>query len=191
MDDFDRTIVGAPPDAPSPADGGASASPPPPAPAEKADDARKADAKARKRESDREAQRRSRERKKGSKPAAQTPPVTVAPPPPVVVTPPPLEQLLPSVAMLFSSLTDDGRGVLAANLKNPVSGKTLAADLGSQLDAAFSFYGVTLTPEVTVWVNVALSLTVAVGTLSRVPAMTTAEAMERLPAMQAAMGGSH
>ena len=176
-----RTIAGLPPDAsPSP-------EVPPAAPAASAAPATDA-AKERKRKTDREAQQRSRARRKAA-PAKDAPPVTVAAPAAVTVMPPALEQLLPSLAAMAGGLLDEGRLVLFAQLRSPISGKVLAAEVGANADALLAYYGVTLTPEAVVWCNLAMSLATAGAVVAKLPAMSAAQATAAAPSIQAALDG--
>ena len=193
-DEFDAsTIVGdAPPrDDPPAAEPAPSAAPDAGATTGKraAPKGKAADAKERKRASDREAQRRRRERIKSdsARPSTTTAPAANA----VEPATPPLVDLLPALATMYATATNDGRGLLLAQLRDPMTGRTLAANVGASVDDVLRFYSVTITAEAVVWTNLALALGSTAMMIQRLPALTVAEAAERLPQLQEAMGGSH
>lgn len=184
------TVVGLPPDAPSPAEGGGPAS---------LDEAR-----AKKREQDREAKRRQRDREKSAK-ASETPEAPrprassnpePAPSKPVVrfrdgsdapaevlvdrIT---LEQLASGAATAVASVTKDGRAFLLANLRLP-SGRTMAGDVGYHADVVLAMQGVSLTPEAAAYANLLASLGVVAAVLTSLPKMELDAAATALPEIQ-------
>lgn len=201
------TVTGLPPSydaeptSPGPASGGG-------APSLSADDAR-----AKKREADREAKRRQRARERASAPADARP-TAVAGDPPALDTPPvtvrfknrvkdariieveelSLERVAESACSTLASVTGDGRFALVAGLKLP-SGRSLASDVGFAADNVLALHGVRLTPEATVYAQLAVAVATLAAVLSQVPKMDVATAQAALPELQqhlsGALGGGH
>lgn len=187
-DGFDAgtTFVGMPPEAPtSPgADGGTPASTSAPVDAD-------AERRARKRDSDREAQRRSRAKRKppqGTQAAPSS--VKVEAPPPVSVQTPPLAQLLPAIATLYASTANDGRAYLLTTLREPMTGRTHAENIGAAIDGVLAFYKVEPTAEVVVWCNLALALGASGALFYRLPPLSVAEATAQAESLQQQLSGA-
>ena len=179
------TIVGLPPDAPSPAEGGRPAS---------LDDAR-----ARKREQDRAAKARQRNREKQAREAApadaseeagEPAPIRVrfkdgeTKPTEVLVDRATLEQLVQGATSAVASVTKDGRAFFLANLRVPGTGRTFAGDVGHHADVVLAMNGVALTPEATAYANLLASLGVAVAVVSALPKLDLEAAAAALPDVQ-------